>query len=222
MIKFKLPKLHLGVSTNKNLEDWDPKKFVNVINGYAIVSDGLTVICDLRQYIKDQCKIDDDQTQLKELDNIIEWMDGKSFDSKLWQELTSEQFVSLLTTRTQKDEKGLQIHNNKFLNKLVYMDPEVEDKEDFLKDILNKFKNEKKSIQSINLKYSRVKELVRICPELSSDSIFLEFSGNDVPVKFIGIDKPYFLGYIPASNDEIMFSDQGIEQFIEDTEGLID
>ena len=91
-MRFKLPKIQGALNSNKSLQDDDARKMIHVFEGHAIVSNDLIVIVNIRDYVKNELKIVDED-ELKELTTLVNWMNGKSFNKQFWSELTKEVLV---------------------------------------------------------------------------------------------------------------------------------
>lgn len=94
-MNFVLPKLNTLVSKDMKGNSEDIRKYIHVVNGHAILINGIIIVVNLREYVKVECEITD-ENELNHLDTILEWMEGKSFTGDFWAELTNKYEVNLL------------------------------------------------------------------------------------------------------------------------------
>lgn len=189
-MKFVLPKLHLLVLTDAKANDDDYRKFIHVVNGHAVVQNGIAAVVNLRDYIKKECETEDDE-DFKELTEILSWMEGKSFDHKFWKELTDKNFVSF-------HGDGLQIENLKFNNILVYEDIETDNKAMFeslfnalttILSIVDRIAVSGPSFDKLNAVFKK---------EMKVDNFVFDFCGKEKSFKFQAQRQSYIFGLIPV------------------------
>ena len=72
-MKFKLPKLHLLVTSDKKVSDDNARKYIHVVGGHAIVNNEIIVAVNLRNYVKIECSITD-EFELDRLSGILDWI----------------------------------------------------------------------------------------------------------------------------------------------------
>jgi hypothetical protein len=189
---FKLPKLNTLVSNSKKLEEDDQRQFIHVINGYGIVSNEIVAVVDLREYVKSQCKISEDD-QLETLKEILDFMEGKSFTKDFWSELIVENFVRL------NGQGNLNIENQNYNKILVYDHIETDTLQAFT-FITDNIDREGKSVQRIAFDGKIIDSLNKAFKsELSNDSLLIEFTGQQNSAKFQLTKKDYIFGLLPTN-----------------------
>ena len=189
-MKLILPKLHLLALKDAKANEDDFRQYIHVINKHAVVQNGLCVVVDLREYIKKECDTEDD-LDFSELDQIIDWMDGKSFKADFWKELTSMNFVSLY-------KEGLKIENIHFNKLLEY--------EDIPRDIQNLIENLRIGLKRIPnytdrvaVYGSHVDKLNSIFKkEVKNDCFLFDFCGKEYSIKFQVQKQPHIFGLLPV------------------------
>lgn len=187
-MKFKMPKLDTLVS--KNLKNpSDHRNFIHVIAGKAVVSNGVTVVVDLREYVKKECNIDNDE-DFKTLTSIIGWMNGKSFDGTFWKDLTASNFVTL-----HKD--GLQIENPNYNKILVYEDIDT-DTMGMVESLAPAFLNVPITVDRVGCSGEYINKITAAFKsELKIDNLLFDFCGKEKPLKFQLQRQNFIFGLIP-------------------------
>lgn len=189
-MKLQLPKLHLLVFNDTKASEDDSRKFIHVVNGHAIVQNGIAAIVNLRDYVKTECQIED-QHDFDELTQILSWMEGKSFDPKFWKDLTDKNFVSL-------HPSGLEIENVHYNKVLVY--------EDINTNIDNLFESLFNALTVVPVTVDRVafsginfdKLNGAFKKEMKVDNFILDFCGKEKSFKFQAQRQSYIFGLIPV------------------------
>lgn len=193
-MKFKLPQLHLLVDANKKSSEEDPKKYVHVINGHAIVNNNLICAVSLREYVKLECDVTD-ELELDRLTGILDWMEGKSFTKEFWAELVKECFVNL------NGEDQLEIEHQTY-NKLLVYEYVACDKELPLQVISDNICRDESNVNRVGIDGSVLTNLTKVFKnEIKNDSIVFGFTGSANAVKFTCSRRDYIFGLIPVNYD---------------------
>ena len=205
--KFVLPKLDTLLLKDLKADSNDPRKFIHVMNGHAVVQNNVIVIVDLREYVKTECELYDEK-ELEDLTDIIDWMEGKSFPADYWAELTKEHLINRI-------EKGLEISTLNYSKVLIYEDPEVslELIADILASNLNK---DSMAVPRIAINADLVAKITSVFKkELKGLSLIFEFTGQDCAARFQASKKDYIFGIIPTNyNDSVeIYNFQSIKNY---------
>ncbi len=189
-MKFQLPKLNLLVLTDAKANESDPRKFIHVVNGHAIVQNGIAAIVNLRDYIKSECQIED-LDDFDKLTQILNWMEGKSFDPKFWKELTDKNFVSL-------HPNGLEVENINYNNILVYEDIDTDTQTLFesLFGALTTFPTTVDRIAFSGTNNSKLFDAFK--REMKVDNFVFDFCGKEKSLKFQAQRQSFIFGLIPV------------------------
>lgn len=198
-MKIRLPKIHLLLNSNGKLVDSDPRKSVHVTNGYAIVSNDIIAVVNLREYIKRELGLTEEH-QFDELSDLINWMNGKSFNKEFWSELTKEIFVT--TIDSENDE--IEIEYSGFNKKLQYIQRDT---------------NSERALQLLKSNITRT-EVARerfaiggeflslltkaFTNELKYDNLLFAMAEQGTSVRFSLNKKDYIFGVIPESFEASM------------------
>lgn len=190
-MNFKLPSIHHLTNQNKKVSDENPTKYIHVLKGYAFVNNELIAVVNLRDYIKTECNIYEED-QISELDDLLDWFEGKSFTQEFWKQLTSEKIVSL-------EGDSLLIEDASFSTNLHYQSVEV--------DIRNPIGSIASNIDLPDFNLFRVsfsgKDLDLLNKtfknELKKDHLNFEFSESGKPVKFCFSTRNYIFGSIKST-----------------------
>lgn len=192
-MKFKLPQIQKLVCSDSKLDATLPQKLIHVVNGNAVVSNKITVIVNLREYVKKECSITD-QEDLDKLTSIIDWMNGKAFDSAFWAELVKPNFVEV--TPDGLELEG--VHYNKYL---VYEEI-ITDNKTFLTSVKDNLSRKSVTVDRIAFKGSNLIDLMTAFKsEMKNDSFLFDFTGQENVLKFSGRSKDYIFGYVPLNYD---------------------
>lgn len=189
-MKFQLPKLHLLVLNDAKANEDDARKFIHVINGHAVIQNGIAAVVNLREYVKMECQIED-QSDFDELTQILSWMEGKSFDPKFWKDLTDKNFVSL-------HKEGLKIENVHYNKLLVYEDIDTEYKVLFesLFSALTTIPTTVDRIAFSGINFDKLNSAFK--KEMKVDNFILDFCGKEKSYKFQAQRQSYIFGLIPV------------------------
>ncbi len=192
-MKFKLPSLHLLTNKNKKISGDNPSKYIHVLSGYAFVNHKIIAAVNLREYIKCECDIDSDD-DIAELDNILEWLEGKSFTSEFWSNLTKENIVKFA-------EEGLVLEQPTFTSQLHYQNVEL-DLRAPMSAVSSNLDLEEVSLYRISFMGSDVDLLHKAFKnELKKDILNLEFSGASKTVNFCLSQRNFIFGAIGSTNN---------------------
>lgn len=208
-MNFILPKIHNFIDKSKNCENDSPKKFIHVIDGYAIVSNSIIVAVDLREYIKSEIDIDTDQ-EFEELTELINWFNGKSFSFEFWNEFIKQSIVSLRTNDV------LEIELNSYSKQMIWEDPYVSNAKlkSSLKLIIDNIARDGESIDRIGINsayYSLLSSAFQ--KEMKSDSLIFQFAPSGNAMKFTFYRRDYIFGIIPIDQSASM----SITAFVNDS-----
>lgn len=195
-MKFKLPKLQTFLNGDKKISDSDPTKSIHVSNGHAIVSNNIVAIVDLRNYVKRELNVID-ENELEELTSILDWMEGKSFSKDFWSELTGERFVTLT-------EDGLSITHESYISNLNYFDRDTDIKH-ALKILKDNLMRPEKEMSRFALSGDHFSLLTKgFSNELKGDNFIFKLSGSGNTVLFSLQRRDYIFGIIPEHFDSSM------------------
>lgn len=189
-MKFKLPSLHLGLLKDLKSPEEDSRKFVHVIGGHAILQNDVIIVVDLREYVKLECDITD-QEELEQLTTIVNWMEGKSFSNEFWKELTKENHVTLTPD-------GFEIEYLSYNKVLMYED--IKTNALLMAQVINdNIGAIPVTVDRIGIKSSVLTTLTSIFKsEMKSDNFIFDFAGKEKPIKFTAQRKTYIFGLLPT------------------------
>lgn len=189
-MKLILPKLHLVVLSDLKADENDSRKYIHVVNKHAIVQNGLCVIVNLREYIKRECEIEEDD-DFQMMDAILDWMEGKSFDSKFWSELTKKNFVTL-------HRDGLKIENPNY-NKILEYEDVPREIENMIKSITTGLIRNAVTVDRIAVTGINFEKLTNIFKsEMKQDCFLFDFCGKENSVKFQAQRQSHIFGLLPV------------------------
>lgn len=189
-MKFKLPSLHLGLLKDLKSPEDDSRKFIHVIGGHAILQNEIIIIVDLREYIKHECDITD-QEELDQLTSIINWMEGKSFSNEFWKELTKENHTTMTPD-------GFEIEYLSYNKVLVY--EAIDTNPLLMAQVINdNIGAIPVTVDRIGIKSSVLTTLTSMFKtEMKSDNFVFDFCGKTNPIKFTAQRKTYIFGLLPT------------------------
>lgn len=193
-MEFQLPKLDGLISKDVKLTDEDIRKYIHVVKGHAVVTNGLLACVNLREYVKIECEITDED-ELEELTEMIEWMEGKSFPLEYWKELTKKNYVKLIS------EKGLEIENLHSSKILIYEDS-ICNIASLIQQLTSNLNNEDMAVEKVAFSAEMLgRVLTAFKAETKGLSIILKTTGEDTACKFQVHKKDYIFGLIPTNYD---------------------
>jgi hypothetical protein len=191
-MKFKLPKLHLLVTSDKKVSDDNARKYIHVVGGHAIVNNEIIVAVNLRNYVKIECSITD-EFELNRLSGILDWMEGKSFTKDFWQELVKENFVNL------NGNNNIEIENVNY-NKILVYEEVVSDNVIPFEVIRDNIDRPGSPVQRIAYDGKVLSLLTKTFgSELTNDSIIFEYTGQENASKFTLTRRDYIFGLLPTN-----------------------
>ena len=207
MIKFKLPKLHLLLNSNKEVLENDYSRLIHVKDGLAFVLNGSLFCCvDLREWIKAKSKIADSE-EVEEMDSILGWFEGKSYTKAFWSELVGEQDVSL-------NVEDLQVTKDHYSKSLDYdpVEPGV------LKHLLIIQQADRKAVK-VDDYHVNGSDIVLLNKafgsELAADKFAIRSTGIENCLHFAFVRQNYIFGFMLANYD-------GASEMFDHFEGLSD
>lgn len=193
----RLPKLDTLVSTDKDLPENAQSKVIKVKNGYAYVQNGISVIVNLREYIKIENSLTTEE-EIKELDEFMAYVEGKTFSKDYWKEMTKQCYVSIV------DDEVLVEYGtyNKFLQ-YTEMD-DYEDESVVRKFLLQTLGNKTTEKERFVLDGTYIQKLQKaFSNELKTDQIMFSKVESQSNVKFTFLRRDYIFGLIQEDQDEV-------------------
>lgn len=186
---------NLSPLLNKDVKgsSMDFRRMVHVHNGYAIVQNQMTVIVNLREYIKHQCKIT--QTEdFEELNDFMLFLEGKSFTGEFWNELTKEKMIDFNESEIIIEE----LHYNK---NLVYEEIPSE-KHLLFNQLFHAIKTPAVTLDRVSIPFDSISKFTKLFPkELKNDNVLVDFVGKEKFIKISGHKADYIFGLIPLDYD---------------------
>lgn len=193
-MKFKMPKIQNLVCSDNKLDASLPQKLIHVVQGHAIVNHKITVVVNLREYVKKECKITE-QDDLDKLTGIIDWMNDKSFDKSFWSELVKENFVEVTPD-------GLELESVSYNKILVYEDI-ITDNIVSLQSVRDNLARKPVTLDRVAFHGALMIDLMNVFKsEMKNDSFLFDFTGKENIIKFSGRSKDYIFGFIPLKYDD--------------------
>lgn len=193
-MRFKLPNLAKLVSSDKGLEDSDPKKLIHIHDGYAFVCDKVYAVVNLREYVKRECHIVD-ENELEELTSFIKYLNGNSFNKEFWKEFVKENELSF-------EENRITLRSLDYSKTINYQNIEC----DYSNERINLVNFLKGDAVERNfhfaISHKDLKSLTDAFPELKSDSILMHPTSEEGVVKISAAKKDYIFGFLNTNYDD--------------------
>lgn len=193
----RLPKLDTLVSTDKDLPENSQSKVIKVKNGYAYIQNGISVIVNLREYIKIENSLTTEE-EIKELDEFMAYVEGKTFSKDYWKEMTKQCYVSIV------DDEVLVEYGtyNKFLQ-YTEMD-NYENESVVRKYLLQTLSNKTTEKERFVLDGTYIQKLQKaFSNELKTDQIMFSKVEGQSNVKFTFLRRDYIFGLIQEDQDKV-------------------
>lgn len=190
MINLKFPKLHNAlIKDQKELDDNDARKGVIIIDRHAIVLNAkFCMVVDLYGYFTIDCG-KTDRDELKELNDILFYMNGKVFNAEYWAELVKGANMEM-------HEGKLFIETPKYAKDLHYKDVEISYYEP-LQRLLAASEGSNGMVPAISIPFSAIEFIYNtLKTEFKQDHLILEFQSTDKPVRFTTKDRKFVFGFI--------------------------
>lgn len=191
-MKFRLPKLDVFVKYNED-DSKDFRNYIRVVDGKAIAfSETLVSIVDLREYLKREMRISN-ETELAEMDEILESFEGKFFYPEMWKALTKTCYVTLT------DDLNLEVDYGTYSTVLYFTEPDGDDINfnDYIKAFMKKFSID---VSTVHLKaisgqaYSLLYKA--FSSEMKGDNIFFHLGNVNQFISFSLQRRDYIYGAI--------------------------
>lgn len=190
MITLKFPKLEKALlKKNKDLASNDVQRGIFVYDKKAFIKNNSLILCfDLYEYFTLECGVEDDE-ELKQLNMILLFMEGKVFSSDFWSELTKGADMEI-------DGEKINISNPKYSKELIYKEFDID-----VYPLIKTFSKytEFKSIETdeIAIPFNVFKLIGETIPtELKNDSIMFHFKSTDQMMMFTFHKRKYVFGLI--------------------------
>lgn len=190
MINLQFPKLNNALIKNqKDMESNDPRRGVIIIDRHAIVLNAqFCLVVNLFDYFVTDFGITSEE-EIKELKNVLLYMDGKVFTDEYWKEL-------IKGANMEVSEGLLMIETPKYAKDLHYKDMDINLYEP-LQRLLEVQSQENHLVPAVSIPLLAIDSIFNsLKSELKTDFILLEFSNPDKPVKFTFKDRKYMFGFI--------------------------
>ena len=205
MVTLKFPALHNALQ--KSMHDVDPldvKSGVYIYSNRAyILQDDFLLICNLYDYFTIEGGVETDE-QLKGLNSVLSYLNGKVINKALWIELTKESVMKV-------DNGRLSLHSEGYVKDYKIFPSTVKATGMFnrVKTVIDKVPTAIQSLSlpmaSFNFIYSTLKKT------FNSEHIIFEFCGQANAVKFTFRKRKHIYGYIiphyDSANEEFKFED---------------
>lgn len=197
-MKFKLPSLHNEVSKSNSKSVEDIRQYIYIHNGIAMTFGTPVFIVDLREYIKNECSIEEED-DIDELDKILGFLEGKAIASDAWKELTTQCEVEF---EEENEEIIILRASHKMILDLNYNNIGLP----YFKKEIVKYMNILKS-PTIGTDSKAFKGDILITmgsifkKEIKSDTVRLFQCEGSASVKYIVNGKPYLIGIINMDED---------------------
>jgi len=189
MISLKFPSLEkLLVKNIAELDDDDAKAGVCIACGHAIVvMEKSMLFFDLADYFVVTGGITDNNI-IKELNQVLDFMEGKMFSAMFWKELTSTNQVSI-------SEEGLSLDG--VIRKDLYYREKIFDQTE-IKMVCNSIVKSEKYLKEINSIYLEplFSLMSGIKPLVKDDTIILRTVGENTQIQFTFNENPWIYGVL--------------------------
>lgn len=192
MLSLQFPPMEklLGKNTGE-LENDDPKKGVCVINNHAFaIMDQGVVFFDLEDYFVKKFNFIS-EVELKELRNILDFMNGKMFNPFFWKELTALSAVGIADGSITLD--GI-------IKKDVYYTEQLFDHTE-LKMLCSSLKDVNEMAKATNNIFMEplYSIMTALKPFIKEDNIILRTVGVNTPIHFTFDENPWIYGVVMTS-----------------------
>ena len=197
-MKFKLPALHNVVRKSNASSKEDIKQYIFIHNGIAFTFDQPVFIVDLREYVKNECNIEDEE-DIEELDKILNFLNHKAIPVAAWKELTTESDVTL-----SHDEDEIIIE--KVSHKMI-LDLETNNIGlPYFKPLIKKYVNILRANASLKESTSYDGTILGLMgsvfkKEIKGSAVRLFACENSAAIKYIVHNKPYIVGIMNMNED---------------------
>lgn len=193
-MKIRFPKIHQLLNSNAKLVDTDPRKSVHVFDGYAIVSNDIIAVVNLKEYVKRELNVSS-QEEIAELNHLISWMNNKSFNKEFWAELTKE--IYIVGVDPSIDE--LEFEFSGYNKKLQYLGNGV-DNEMPLKLLKMNLNRPEVSRERIAISGEYLGLIVKaFSNEIKHDNLLFANAEQGTSIKFSLSKKDYIFGVVPEN-----------------------
>ncbi len=218
MITIQFPALHKALTKDvKDLPENDPRRGIIILNNNAIIlRNDFCLVCDLFEYFIIETGIEDD-VEIKELEKILYYMDGKIFSSEFWTELIKGANMKM-------NEGNLYVENPKYSKDLHHKIIPIDLLEP-LKKLQKTQEQPEELLSSIGIPFGALNTIYScLSTDFKSDIIIFEFNRQDTPVKFTFRKRKHFYGYINPHYDAVQegFRFDILETFIKSISGYIE
>lgn len=197
MITIQFPALHKALTKDvKDLPENDPRRGIIVLNNNAIIlRNDFCLVCDLYEYFTVESGIED-EVEIKELEKILYFMDGKIFSPEFWTELTKGANMKM-------KEGHLFVENPKYAKDLHHKIIPIDLLEP-LKKLWKVNEQPEELLSAIGIPFGAL-NIIYSClsTDFKTDIIIFEFNRQDAPVKFTFRKRKHFYGYINPHYDAV-------------------
>lgn len=197
-MKFKLPALQNVVRKSNASSKEDIKQYIFINNGYAFTFDQPVFIVNLREYVKTECNIEDEE-DIEELDKILAFLEHKAIPSSAWKELTTESDVSL---SPDEDEIIIEKVSHKMILDLEINNIGLPYFKPLIKKYINILKAQTTARESVTFNGNILGIMGSVFKkEIRSDAVRLFNCADSAAVKYIVNGKPYIVGIMNINED---------------------
>lgn len=190
------PSFHAGMTFTKETSFDDPKKYICIINGHAVITanEGCIVV-NLKDYFENVFDVEPGEA----FDELMNWVEGKNFTKEFWKELSGLQNISVV------DETTLLIENESYSSHLIYTHKEVLT-DAVMKKFITSIKEEAHAYSTVGIPYGVINFIEKTVGPLlkkNNNSMIAEFIQKDREIKITFKGLPCIFGIVRNTTYEV-------------------
>lgn len=209
-VTIQFPAIHNCTDNNKDLPHESSFRYVNVYQNHAVLVTPTTAICiDLLEYFINYCGIE--ETERPAFDELMAWMEGKSFTKDFWQFLVAKNEINVVS------ETKIKIKSGTFEKVLIYEHVNVS--LDQVVGMLNKnIENQKSSVAAIGISQNNFNIISKTIGKMIGKNVLIfEFITITSTIRFTVDEMTFIFGVVLSSGQPTLkpFNFEHFKKFVQ-------
>lgn len=191
-VTLQFPALHNCLDNSKDLPLQSMFRYVNIHRGHAVLVTSTTTICvDLRDYFIGYHTVE--ETERHAFEELMKWLEGKSFTDKFWKFLTQKNEISIVA------DNKIKIVGESLEKILVYEPVEV-NIESAMSILVNNIENHKSAVPAVGISMHNFNIISKTVGKMIGKNVLVfEFLSASSTIRFTVNEMNFIFGVILSS-----------------------